>query len=190
MIHYAARVCFLLVTLLPVQGQTASRPAAQPSAPAGAAGQQANMDPAKEADIRRLLELTGTKAVMNQMMDSMRQNIKPLMTNSLPPGEYREKLVNLFFAKFQAKADLKELLDKAVPVYDKYFSHDEIKGLLAFYQTPLGQKTISVLPKVTAEMTQAGQQWGEEMGRQCMQDVLAEHPDLAAALDASEKASQ
>ena len=63
-----------------------------------------------------------------------------------------------------------------------------MKGLIQFYQTPLGQKTISVLPELTGEMAEAGKQWGQQLGRQSMQEVLTEHPDLASALEAASKA--
>jgi len=148
------------------------------------------IDPAKEADIRRLLDLVGTKALVVQTMDSMSKSIKPLLTNSLPPGEYREKLVDLFFAKFSAKADVEHLLDLAVPVYDKNFSHQEIRGLIEFYQTPLGQKAIATLPKVTSEMQEQGRKWGEDLGRQCMVEVLSEHPELADALNNAQSNAQ
>jgi len=130
---------------------TAAKAGQSATAKAGIAA-QSKVDPAKEADIRKLLELVGTKAIVSQTMDSMSKSIKPLLTNSLPPGEYREKLVDLFFAKFTAKADVERLLDLAVPVYDRNLSHQEIRGLIEFYQTPLGQKAIATLPKVTAEL--------------------------------------
>lgn len=151
---------------------------------------QAKIDPAKEADIRKLLELAGTKALVSQTMESMSKSIKPLLTNSLPPGDYREKLVDLFFAKFTVKADVQHLLDLAVPVYDRNFSHQEIRSLIEFYQTPLGQKAIATLPKVTAEMQEQGRKWGEDLGKQCMVEVLSEHPELAEALNAAAQSTQ
>jgi len=151
---------------------------------------QSKIDPAKEADIRKLLDLVGTKALVSQTIDSMSKSIKPLLTNSLPAGEYREKLVDLFFVKFTTKTNVDHLLDLAVPVYDKNFSHQEIRSLIEFYQTPLGQKTITALPKVTAEMQEQGRKWGEELGKQCMLEVLAEHPNLAEALNAAAQNAQ
>ena len=154
------------------------------SAPTAAS---ANIDPAKEADIRRLMDLAGAKALGSQMMEGMGKNIKPMMTNALPPGEYREKLIDLFFVKFQTKADMQKLLDLIVPIYDKYFSDEEIKCLIQFYQTPLGQKTLRVLPQLMAESQEAGRKWGEGLGRQSMLDVLSEHPELAKAVEDAQK---
>ncbi|NRB08638.1 MAG: DUF2059 domain-containing protein [Richelia sp.] len=36
-------------------------------------------------------------------------------------------------------------------LYSKDFTNEEIKGLIAFYETPLGRKTISVMPKLLQE---------------------------------------
>jgi|SRR5579859_4268049 len=191
------KICVAIVWLvsfsvLPIQSQTRSKtsstdqPATQQAAPAG----KAKMDSAKEADIRRLLDLTGVKALVAQTMDGMQQSIKPLVANSLPPGDYREKLIDLFFVKFRSKTDGQHLLDMAVPIYDKYFSHEEIRGLIQFYGTPLGQKTVSVIPQLMGELQEEGRKWGGDLGRESMQEVLAEHPDLLQALEAAEKASK
>ena len=47
-------------------------------------------------------------------------------------------------------------IEMAVLIYDKYFTHDDIKGLLSFYQTELGKKTIKVLPQIVQHPLKAG----------------------------------
>lgn len=151
----------------------------------------AQIDPAKRADIQRLLDLVGTKTLMTASMDSMAKTIRPLVTNSLPPGEYREKLVDLFFVKFQSLADPTQFLQtSAVPIYDKHFSDEEIRSLIKFYETPLGQKAVSALPQISNELREAGRSWGEQVGHQAMQQVLAEHPELVEALQAAKAQSK
>ncbi len=92
------------------------------------------------------------------------------------------KLINLFFAKFHSKLDLRIFLDKAVVVYDKYLTAQDVKGLIQFYGTPLGQKSIAVLPKLSAELSKQGEAWGQQLGRDSMREVLQENPDLEKAL--------
>ena len=150
----------------------------------------ARIDPGKEADIRRLLELTGAKALVVQTMNDLSQSLKPVLTNSLPPGDYREKLVNLFFVKFMAKADSQTLVDLAIPEYDKNFTYEEILGLIQFYQTPVGKKAISVLPQLMSDLQQRGRKWGEDLGRQSMIEVLAEHPEFQQQIADAQKAAQ
>lgn len=93
----------------------------------------------------------------------------------------------MFFQKFRAKADPQALVDMSIPIYDKYLSEEEIKGLIQFYSTPLGQKTQSVIPKLMIELQSEGMKWGQELGRQSMIEVLAEHPDLRKALQDASK---
>jgi uncharacterized protein len=182
---------FLLLGCLSLRAQTAPAPQNPPpkSAPQPAATQsdEKKIDPGKEADIRKLLELTGTKTSMEQTMESMEKSVKPMVANSLPPGDYREKLVDLFFEKFRAKMDLQKLLDLAVPIYDKYFSDEDIKGLIQFYKTPLGQRASKALPQLTEELTEAGQQMGGVIARQSMMEVIAEHPELGKAMEDAQK---
>ena len=153
-------------------------------------GQKREIDPSKEADIRRMMSLTHFDLLIRQTMNGMEGNIKTSMTNALPPGDYRDKLVDLFIKKFHSNLRTSELADRAIPVYDKHYSSAEIKELIRFYETPVGQKLLKELPAVSAELQQAGSAWGEDVGKQTMMEVLAEHPDLAKALEAAAKQSK
>src|SRR5262249_36055658 len=103
---------------------------------AASASTQNKIDPAKEADIRRLLDVMGAKANAAQIMPQMTESFKPTLPNPLPPGEYRAKLVVFFFTDFLPRANPQHLMTLAVPFYDKNFTADEIKGLIRFYETP------------------------------------------------------
>lgn len=181
-----------------LSAHTESRPHAQPLAAvlaafpqeAAAAPAQGKIDPAKEADIRKLLEVTGAKDLALQTMGTMEKNIRPMLSASLPPGDYREQLIDLFFTKFHSKVQTQQIVEMAVPVYDKYFSDDEIKGLTQFYGTPLGHKTLQVLPKLMGELQAQGSEWGQRLGRESMEEVLTEHPELAKALEDAQRNRQ
>ena len=64
----------------------------------------------KNAAIRHLLEITGAGDLGIQRMRGMEASIRPLLATSLPPGEYREKLIELFFVKFHGKANAEQLV--------------------------------------------------------------------------------
>jgi uncharacterized protein len=152
-----------------------------------AAADTANMHPTiapgKEADIRKLLDMLGTRSLLMNVTGEMEKNIRPLLASSLPPGDDRDKLIELFLERFHAKANLEQLLDLSVPVYDKYLSDEDVKGLIAFYSSPLGQKAINAMPKVTTECMEVGRKWGEKVGRESMMEVLSEHPELRKAFE-------
>ncbi len=174
----------LVLSAAPAFASPVPRQSSEAQAPVASSALAApgKIDPAKEADIRKLLDLTGVKGIASQTMTAMSTTLRPLMINSLPPGDYRGKLIDLWLERFRAKLDVQQMVDAAVPLYDKYFSDDEIKGLIAFYQTPVGQKSISMVPKLTADMQSLNAKIGQDAGRQAMQEVLAENPDLAKAL--------
>ncbi len=183
------------VTSSPAKGEKPAQaaPAKQPPqapvrAPASPPAQK--IDSAKEAAIRKLFETQGAAGLAQQIMSGMMGSMRPLLTSSLPPGEYREKLVDLFIQKFQSKVKAEQIIDLAVPIYDKYFSREEIEGLIQFYQTPLGQKTLSVLPNVMTEVQTDARKLGEKLGRESMLEVLDEHPDLKQALEEAAASSK
>lgn len=163
-------------------------PAVTQSAAQGKAGEQVSkaagkVDPEKEAAIRKLFEIQGTQKSMEQVLAGMSENMKPTLARMLPPGEYQDKLIPLFFERFQSKLKADELMDLIVPIYDKYLSKEDIDGLAQFYQTPVGKKMISVLPQLVIDTQTAAMNMGQELGRRAMLEVLAEHPDLEKALE-------
>jgi hypothetical protein len=69
------------------------------------------------------------------------------------------------------RADFVELL---VPIYSHLFSPAELRDLLKFYQSPLGQRLLEVQPDLTREAMLAGQQWGMRLGTEIGQELAAE----------------
>jgi len=58
------------------------------------------------------------------------------------------------------------------PVYDKYLTTKDIKGLITFYKTPAGRKAISVMPQLTRESMIVGQQWGQSLAPIIQERIL------------------
>lgn len=122
---------------------------------------------AKEADIRRLLEATGatrigtvmTESVVRQMGEAFRQN-RPDLPAALIDSMSLD-VGRIFGEAMKAKGGL---VDRMVPLYHRQFTHEEVKGMLAFYESPLGQKVAQALPSLTQESVQLGQEWGESLG--------------------------
>ena len=55
-------------------------------------------------------------------------------------------------------------IDLIIPVYAKHFTNEELDGLIAFYESPVGAKTVRVMPQITREAMQIGQAWGQSLG--------------------------
>jgi len=112
-------------------------------------------------DIFRLLELTGSAKIGIQVMSQMIASYKQAMPNV--PDD--------FWTELMSEIDEKSLIDLIIPIYKKHYTPEDIKGIIAFYETPIGKKTISVLPKITEDSMLAGREWGLQIGAK-VQDKL------------------
>ncbi|MES2460395.1 MAG: DUF2059 domain-containing protein [Armatimonadota bacterium] len=131
-------------------------------------------DAEKEQDIRQLITLTGGDKMGQQMMDQM----IPEMQKILPqiPAD--------FWVAFRKKTKMSELTERLLPVYDKYYSKEDVKGLIQFYRTPLGQKVISTTPGISRDSQAIGSAWGQEIA----QDIIRELKEKEAAKPSGAKA--
>ncbi len=122
---------------------------------------------AKRQDIRRLLELTGSAKLGLQVIRQMTEISKKEHPNL--PGSFWDEMMK--------EIDPATLIDLVVPIYDKYLTHEDIKGLIAFYESPVGRKMASVSPAIAQDSMQAGQQWGIEIVQRIQQRLEARKKD-------------
>ena len=116
----------------------------------------------KNDDIIRLLKLIGTEKLMDQMLDVIIPQFKQLV-----PG-----IPDAFWAKFKEKMNLNEYILACVPAYSKYYTHDEIKQLIKFYESPLGKRMVEVTPLISQETMAIGQKWGEKLGQDIVNELI------------------
>ncbi|HEV2624250.1 MAG TPA: DUF2059 domain-containing protein [Xanthobacteraceae bacterium] len=67
-----------------------------------------------------------------------------------------------------------ELLDRAARIYATHFSEPELKQLLSFYQSPLGQKVIDEEPKALDESMAMAGTWADEFSQDVINKMRAE----------------
>ena len=61
-----------------------------------------------------------------------------------------------------------------IQIYDRHFTADDLRQLLAFYRTPIGRKLLAEQPAITQGAMAAGQQWGQRLGFEIGQKMAAE----------------
>jgi uncharacterized protein len=60
------------------------------------------------------------------------------------------------FITEETKKMMNKVVDEEmVTIYDKHFTHPEIKDIIIFYETPTGQKMLKETPAITKEMMDA-----------------------------------
>ena len=65
-------------------------------------------------------------------------------------------------AAFNSPAVRQDQVNRLVPIYQRHFSSADVRGLLAFFRSPLGTKWLKANPAITQEAAQAGQQSGQQ----------------------------
>jgi hypothetical protein len=123
------------------------------------------VDPTFRADIEKLLEVTGASQngaqianlVSGQVLDGMKRSRPDIPARAV---EIAKEVVQAeFLSAFSGPQGLSSAI---VDIYEKHFTHEDVRGLLAFYETDLGRKAIKLLPVVIQESALAGQQWAEQ----------------------------
>jgi hypothetical protein len=135
-----------------------------------------SIDPAKEADIRSLLELVGAKDAIQDAAGSATEQYRQKVMETSANSDRAQAFSNNYLANFQKKFDANAVNEELVGIYDKHFSDEEIKGLLEFYGSPLGQKVASELPKINRDVQFATRTASTQAARQAWQDLRAEYP--------------
>jgi hypothetical protein len=133
------------------------------------------IDPAKEADIRALMEMTGARGMVQEAAAKNADEIRQNLAASMPASDRGQEFVDAFVADYQKKFNSEEVSGQLVSIYDKHFTDDEIKGLLQFYGSPLGRKFAAEQPKITAEIQDANQAVSTQVAKDVLEDLPKEY---------------
>lgn len=129
-----------------VQAASQSAPGKQSASPAY------SIDPTKEADIRSLLELIGFRDQMQENVNLIAEQYREKLLATVPNNEKGQAFVNGVISSYEKNFDVDQVTQQMVAAYDKHYTDDEIKNLLQFYGSPLGQKLASESPKISREV--------------------------------------
>jgi len=169
---------------LVIQGasQNSVQAAPQSTAPVqvSTAPSQANssIDPAKEADIRSLMELVGARDLVQDGANTAIEQSREKLLATVPNSDKGQAFVNAFAASYQKKFDVDEVTDQLATVYDKHFTDDEIKGLLQFYGSPLGQKVATEMPKISREIQAATRTATAKAAKDALAEMKQQNPEI------------
>ena len=135
-----------------------------------------SIDPQKRADIRSLLELVGARDMIQDAANNSTEQYRQKLTSLAQNDDKAQDAINSYLAVFQKKFDVDSLTDQLVVIYDKHYTDEEIKGLLQFYGSPLGQKVASEMPKISKEIQVADRTLSTQAARDAWQEFHAQNP--------------
>ncbi|MEO0438671.1 MAG: DUF2059 domain-containing protein [Pseudomonadota bacterium] len=127
------------------------------------------IDEQKLKQIETLLKQSGqsNEATAQQFIDLFLGQMTVMLRQANPNLDARaielveEEIVEVVAEKFLTEG---AMLTIAAPLYDRYFSVDELEQMIAFNDSELGQKILRVMPFITQESMQAGAQLGQSLG--------------------------
>ncbi|KAF2514139.1 DUF2059 domain-containing protein [Flavobacterium salilacus subsp. salilacus] len=105
-------------------------------------------DAAYKADVKKMMELTGSTA----QMDMAKKQVIAMI-----PADKQEAFSKEF------EDSLKPVLESQQKFYMTEFTHAEIKDLIKFYESPLGKKLAEKNTKLAEQNMQTMQEWSMEL---------------------------
>lgn len=166
---------FLVIQGSPQNSVQASQQSSQNNA---STQSNSNIDRVKEADIRSLMELVGARDMVQEGAENAIQQSREKLLATVPNNDKGQAFVNAFATSYQKKFDTDQIADQLVGIYDKHFTDDEIKGLLQFYGSPLGQKVASETSKINREIQAAVRQVTGKAAREALAEVKQQNPEV------------
>jgi hypothetical protein len=163
-----------LVTLV-LTGSSAWADGAASPAAAGAAppaiSPSSLVSPEFEKNIRKFLEVTHAADMSKAGISRTIVQIKKAMPD-VPED---------FWTRLESKLDLEinDLLTQLVPVYANHLSPEDVKSLIAFYESPLGQRFLAAQPKIANDAAGVAQNWGRAISEKIMSEITAEQAKMA-----------
>lgn len=115
--------------------------------------------------LTKMLEKSGALASADVIMGQLIPAMKQITIKDVPAD---------FWDGFRTKWNRKtkdKLVEIYVPIYKKYLTLDDLKKIVAFYESPVGKKLAAATPSMTGEAMQAGQQLGMEIAREMVQEM-------------------
>jgi|SRR5690554_794412 len=108
----------------------------------------------KSSDSQKLIGLMNSEKMIEEMMDSMIPIYKQQAREQFRGEETNEKFAEFMEVLTKETKDFShKLIDEVmVELYEKHFTHEELKDLIKFYESPTGEKLIKVTPDITKDM--------------------------------------
>ena len=103
----------------------------------------------KRTEIERMLRLTGTEQMFDQIMNQTLAHLSSSITE-VPDG---------FWEEFRTELNTRDLIEQIIPLYDKYYTLEDLRAINDFYGSPVGRKVMATLPQIMQEGSAIGQAW-------------------------------
>lgn len=161
----------ILLTALPAAGFAAEAPATVPEP--------------LHSDILQLIKMTQATNMAQLVGDAVAQQLANNLKAAHP--EVPQKAFTIIQEEtrktFTDPATINKLINNLVPVFAKYYTDQDVRGMIAFYKTPLGKKVIATNPKIAQAGLQIGEDWGRALAPELVQHIQERFKQEGIKLD-------
>ncbi|HYA07660.1 MAG TPA: DUF2059 domain-containing protein [Xanthobacteraceae bacterium] len=144
----------------PAAAQTASAPSHPPS-------------PAAMLLAKQIVDIKGVKNIFQPLVAGVVEKTKDMFmqTNFMWAKDLNE-VAAIEQKKYAPRAV--ELVDATARIYASHFTEQELKDLLTFYKSPVGQKALVEEPQVLDEAMSNAGGWGDSLSQEVMASMREE----------------
>ena len=119
------------------------------------------VSPDKRQAILHMMEITGVVKTLDSVSLQLLNQMQAQMPNQSED----------FWKGVMKKLDTKELTERLVKVYDKYYTMDDLKEMNAFYDGPIGQKMMKSTPMIMSESNTIARNWIENIRQETQNEA-------------------
>jgi uncharacterized protein len=171
-------VLYVGMFLVAIQSGSPVSVQAAPQSPGTKPSVASPIDPAKDADIRALLELVGARDQLQDSVKQIAEQYRERLLATVPNNEKGQNFVNATINEYEKRYDVDHVTEQLVSLYDKHYTDEEIKGLLQFFGSPLGQKAAAENPKIFREVQEATRAEAGRAVKDALQEAKQENPGV------------
>ena len=166
---------------LAIQGASQNAVSAAPQGAAvdqASSGQAKPIDFVKDADIRSLMELIGARDQIQDAVSNSSEQYREKLLATVPNNDKGQAFVTSFIESYQKKFDVDQMTEQLVGIYDKHYTDEEIKTMLQFYGSPVGQKVAAETSKIGREIQVVSRTTGAKAAKDALQALKAQNPEI------------
>jgi len=138
----------------------------------------APIDPQLRSDILRLFAVTRFQENAVKGGREVFASLRPALEASLPNTPSRERIIDAYVGKLLSLVESAAYTERVVALYANYFSDADVKQLIEFYQTPIGQRFNTAMPKLFGDLNQLGQSMAMDHLPGIIAQLCKEFPEL------------
>jgi hypothetical protein len=132
-----------------------------------------SLSPESIAAAKELVATIKLGEQFKSLMPTIMTTLKPAIVQGRANVERDyDAMIPMLLQSFQSRMD--ELSDAVVKVYASNFTTDDLRALIVFYKTPVGQKFLQKTPLLAQQTMAVGQQFGRSVASEIRTRMIEE----------------